>query len=141
MKNNIPYVEETKIINDDKLSKWAGEPEYEKVTRFEMTCCGGAGSSCWYKYVRRVGSLPPNSIIRLIQHDGKPIWINTAYIVEAEDFTLVTAKLDVSERNRQRHPGFSDEQIVKSSIEIKHFLVDDDKEIELINDITEDNVF
>lgn len=131
MKNNIPYVEETKIINDDKLSKWAGEPEYEKVTRLEMTCCGGAGSSCWYKYVRRVGSLPPNSIIRLIQHDGKPIWINTAYIVEAEDFTLVTAKLDVSKRNR----------IVKSSIEIKRFLTDDDKEIEFIDDVADDKVF
>lgn len=131
MKNNIPYVEETKIINDDKLSKWAGEPEYEKVTRLEMTCCGGAGSSCWYKYVRRVGSLPPNSIIRLIQHDGKPIWINTAYIVEAEDFTLVTAKLDVSKRNR----------IVKSSIEVKRFLTDDDKEVELIDDVADDKVF
>jgi hypothetical protein len=131
LKNNIPYVEETKIINDDKLSKWAGEPEYEKVTRLEMTCCGGAGSSCWYKYVRRVGSLPPNSIIRLIQHDGKPIWINTAYIVEAEDFTLVTAKLDVSKRNR----------IVKSSIEIKRFLTDDDKEIEFIDDVADDKVF
>lgn len=131
MKNNIPYIEETKIINDDKLSKWAEEPEYEKVTRLEMTCCGGAGSSCWHKYVRRVGSLPPNSIIRLIQHDGKPIWINTAYIVEAEDFTLVTAKLDVSKRNR----------IVKSSIEIKRFLTDDDKEIEFIDDVADDKMF
>ena len=141
MKNNIPYVEETKIVNEDKLSKWVGEPEYEKVTMLEMTCCGGAGSSCWYKYVRRVGSLPPNSIIRLIQHDGKPIWINTAYIVEAEDFTLVTAKLDVSERNRRRYPSFSEEQIAKSSIEVKRFLIDDDKEIELIDDVAEDNVF
>lgn len=81
------------------------------------------------------------SIIRLIQHDGKPIWINTAYIVEAEDFTLVTAKLDVSERNRRRYPSFSEEQIAKSSIEVKYFLIDDDKEIELIDDVAEDNVF
>lgn len=141
---NIPYIEETKIVNEDKLSKWVGEPEYEKVTRLEMTCCGGAGSSCWYRYVRRIDSLlnlPDNSIVRLIQYDGKPILINTAYIVEAEDFTLVTAKLDISKRNRRRYPSFSEEQIAKSSIKVKRFLIDDDKEIEFIDDVAENKVF
>ena len=53
----------------------------------------------------------------------------------------MTAKLDASERNRRRYPSFSEEQIAKSSIEVKYFLIDDDKEIELIDDVAEDNVF
>lgn len=105
-----------------QVSEWT----HEKITRLKITCCSGAENACWYRYVKRIDSLlslPDNSIVRLIQYDGKPILINTSYIVEAEDFTLVTAKLEEQQPNK-----------------VKHFLVDDGKEMELINDVTaEDN--
>ena len=31
MKNNIPYVEETKIVNEDKLSKWVESLSMRKL--------------------------------------------------------------------------------------------------------------
>ena len=90
------YRKDARLGKEYTPSEWAGEPEYTKITRISMTSGGGMGGRHWYEYVRRLPEIPSNSIISATRYDGKEIKINTSFIVQAEDFTLAKASLDVT---------------------------------------------
>ena len=101
-------------------SSFTGAPELTQVTRITMTCGGGMGGAQWDEYVLRTARFP-EGVTSYTRYDGKEIRLNSAYMVKAEDFTLVKATLDVrawkkaSGRHEDRHPD----------TETKHFLVED----------------
>lgn len=90
------FLENPEFGKEYTPSKWMGDPEYTKITRLKMTCGGGLGGQSWYEYVYRQ-QIPSNQIVAFTRYDGKEIRINTSYVVEAEDFTLARAVLDISE--------------------------------------------
>lgn len=120
MAEEIKYLKDAVLGKIYTPSEWIGKPEYTSVTRLRMTCGGGMGGSSWYEYVHRVAGISSNAIVRFIRYDGKPIIINTAYIVEAEDFTLATVKLRLGE------PDADEEEILT-----ERFLIDCGKTLTL----------
>lgn len=92
------YLENPELEKEYFPAKWVGNPEYTPITRLDMTSGGGVGGRHWYEYVTRLtpNALPSNQIISVTRYDGKVIYINTSFVVMAENFTLAKASLDVS---------------------------------------------
>ena len=82
-------------------SKWVGKPKTRKITRLLMTCGGGMGGSRWYEYVEhfQFESIDPDGVVIVDRIDGKNVWVNPKYIVQAEDFVLVEADYDTTNPN------------------------------------------
>lgn len=109
-------------------SKWVGTPEYMLITRLEMTCGGGMGGSRWYEYVARLKQIPSNEMIKVHRYDGKDIYINTSYVVSAENFTLGKAELDITKWKYYHTPNVNNETV----IETQYVLLDDGMELTLL---------
>lgn len=88
-----------KTLKSDSLglpftpSHWVGTPEYIPVTRIRMTCGGGVGGSSWYEYVNRImiDDVIDSKFIKVTDYTGNEITINTNYIVEMRNFTILKA--------------------------------------------------
>lgn len=120
------YLENHRLGKPKTPSKWIGKPEYLPITKIRMTCGGGMGGSTWYEYVQHLDKIPSNEIISVRRYDGKDIRLNTSYIVEAEDFTMATVHLDISEwaKLSASYRG--------SNIETYYVLIDGDQKLELL---------
>lgn len=59
------------------------------------------------------------------RYDGKEIVINTAFLVEAEEFTLASAKLDITGWAR------ASRERLENYIKTYHVLIDDGKQLKL----------
>jgi len=70
-------------------ARWDGDPVFTPITRITMTCGGGMGGSRWYEYVKRMPHSDMTGLKTVLDVDGKEKTVNTAYVVEMEDFTLV----------------------------------------------------
>ena len=49
------------------------------------------GGSSWNEYVEKIDNIESNKIQEFTRINGKQILLNTRYITDAEDFTLITA--------------------------------------------------
>ena len=119
---DIPYITKSKLGLPMTPAKWVGEPTYKPVTRLRITCGGGIGGSSWYEYVERENVFPSNKLHCFTRIDGKKITINTAFIVEAEDFRLVTVAF------WNENPSY------KLGLQNKQYIVEDECKIELIDE-------
>lgn len=115
-----------KLKKDIEPSKWVGCPEYMFITKLRMSCGGGIGGSSWYEYVERLKDIPSNTVIKVKRYDGKEIFINTSWLVEAEDYKLVKATLDIS----RWETYYPDKE--KEGIRSYYVLMDDDVELKLL---------
>ncbi|WP_405286476.1 hypothetical protein [Methanobrevibacter sp.] len=70
---------------------WTTEPEYKEITRIHLTAGGGMGGSSWNEYVEKIDNIESNKIQKFTRINGKQILLNTHYITDAENFTLITA--------------------------------------------------
>ena len=116
-----------KLKKEYSPSDWAGEPEYMFVTKIHMSCGGGMGGSSWYEYVERLRDIPSNKIIKAKRYDGKEIFINTMWLVGAENFKLAKAVLDIS-----KWENYYPNREKKKGTKVYYVLVDDDVELELL---------
>lgn len=104
--NHVTY-NDFDIIKADKLylpktpAAWCGNPTYTPITRIRISCGGGMGGAQWFEYVLRHDKPDTNrlGLAEYTRWNGKPITINPAFIVSAEDFTLVTATYDSRNTN------------------------------------------
>lgn len=113
------------VILHKTLSKWIGAT-YKSITRIRLSCGGCIGGASWFEYVEKLDNIEPNTIVKCRRFDGKEIRINTAFVVDTEDFTLATVQLDVREwKNITR-------EYILPDVETRHFWVD--KKLKLIED-------
>lgn len=119
------YRENPELGKEFTPSEWDGEPEYLPITRIKMTCGGGMGGQSWYEYIHRIKDIPNNAIMKCRRYDGKEIVINTAFLVEAEEFTLASAKLDITGWAR------ASRERLENYIKTYHVLIDDGKQLKL----------
>lgn len=117
-------------------SRWTGNPLYEKITVLTMTCGGGMGGSKWKEYVLRVKNIPSNTTQEYTTLDGKKIKLNSAYLVKAEDFTLVKIGYETSNSN-----FYPENNVLGNAVPYKKwvpkqccFLIEDGQEVILIDE-------
>ena len=121
------YRKDAKLGKSVTPSSWLRKPDYTPITRIRLSCGGGMGGSSWYEYIERLENIPSNEVIKVKRYDGKEIYINTSWVVMAEDFKLAEALLEVSEWEE-----FTGEKISDNGIKVYYVLLDDDAELELV---------
>lgn len=127
MKNEkFEVLKDLKINKPKSPSVWVGEPKYLPITRLKMSCGGGMGGSCWYEYVCRLEKIPSNTMLNVKRYDGKSLFINTTYVVNAENFKLAIAELDISEWARLSN------EIIGEATEKYFSLIEDDEYVTLL---------
>lgn len=96
---DIEYLKGTTIERPMTPSQWI-DKDYKKITRLLMSCGGGMGGIKWYEYVEREDDIEPDSIQTFVDAiTGKRKRLNTRFLVVADDFTLVIARLDNKNEN------------------------------------------
>ena len=124
---NITFKDGTATVHRWKSpSSFAENAELFPVTRITMTCGGGMGGSQWHEYVERTNRFP-EGVTEYTRWDGKAVHLNSAYMVKAENFILVKAKLDV--RAWKRASGQHTQHMPDT--EEKFFLVEPGTEVRL----------
>lgn len=127
MKNEkFEVLKDLKINKPKSPSAWVGEPKYLPITRLKMSCGGGMGGSNWYEYVYRLEKIPSNTMLNVKRYDGKSFFVNTAYVVNAENYKLVITKLDIS-----AWASLSN-QIIEETTEKYLSLIEDDEYVTLL---------
>lgn len=75
--------------------KWVGRPSYLEITRLHMTCGGGIGGSTWFEYISRINLMDlakdESNYLVTQRWNGSAVFINKAYVVSAEQFTIAYA--------------------------------------------------
>lgn len=117
-------------------SKWTGTPEYKKISKVTYE----SGRTIRTVYVHRIfdDELKTNEIITFYRVDGKAIKLNTRYIIEIEDFTLVTIEYvtlnpvyEVVREDYQNNPEDTYKRHGKK--EKVSYLIEDGETVELID--------
>lgn len=116
-------------------SEWLEDVEYIPITRLHLSCGGGMGGASWYEYVLQTDearNLPANEIITVRRYDPKykyqckSIQINTRFVVDAEDFKIAVAKLDITNwKALQKNADVMD------TIQTYYTLIDEDETLTL----------
>ena len=88
----MKYLKGDEIRFPSTPSEWIGAPSYKKATQLLVSYGGGMGGANMRIYVERVHDFLDNKLQNFKLLDGKIINVNTAFIVKAEDYTVVSAK-------------------------------------------------
>lgn len=82
--------------------------------------------SSWYEYVYRLEKIPSNTMLNVKRYDGKSFFVNTAYVVNAENYKLVITELDISAWASRTN------KIIEETTEKYFSLIEDDEYVTLV---------
>ena len=123
----IEVLKDLEIKKPKSPSSWVGEPKYLPITRLKMSCGGGSiGGSSWYEYVYRLEKIPSNTMLNVKRYDGKSFFVNTAYVVNAENYKLVITEIDISAWASRSN------KVIKETTEKYLSLIEDDEYVTLL---------
>lgn len=89
---SLPVLNKTTLGVPNTPSEWVGKPQYKNYLELLMTCGGGMGGSKWYEYIEENNTdlTQCPDMIYVTTIEGKHIFINTRFIVKAQEVRVMT---------------------------------------------------
>ena len=75
-------------------SKFVGKAKVIKVQKVKMTCGGGMGGASWDEYIVDFPESIESGLVKVTNHKGKKMTLNTRYIVKIVDSQIVVITTD-----------------------------------------------
>lgn len=124
---NLEYNDTGTLKKKYTPSKWLEDITYIPVTQLRIYYGNGIHH---LQYVLRPKEIPNNSIVEFTNVNDSTIKINTSFIIDAQDFTLAIAQLDITEYKMQQ-PSYGQNEL--PDIETYFTLIDDKTTLTLLD--------